>query len=74
MLPPEVSLDHIKGSAIAAGDLLSLHNLLQILLELFNVKKNGQLRYSDFSSTQYIHIELIPQLISEFDAYHRILF
>ncbi|XP_065898358.1 centrosomal protein of 95 kDa-like isoform X2 [Dysidea avara] len=40
VLPPEVSLDHIKGSAIAAGDLLSLHNLLQILLELFNVKKN----------------------------------
>ena len=42
VLPPEVSLDHIKGSAITAGDLLSLYNLLQILLELFNIKINGQ--------------------------------
>ena len=42
VLPPGISLSHIRGVNIANGDVLSLRNLLQILHELFTIKNAGK--------------------------------
>ena len=46
-LAPHVNLDHIRGIAIAALDLLALKNLLDIFAVLFHLPRTFDSRYDD---------------------------